>query len=381
MNRGEKQTVDDMVMPPYLPHELIIEILLRLPVKSLIRFKCVSKYWFSLISDSQFANSQFQLNAETHTHRALFIATESPHETQSIDLEASLDDDSSIVSLNPNFIPSQPSSCIEIEASCRGFILLQFKSSIYIRDPLAEIYSTFYLWNPSTGLHRQIPLSPFIVDAQYFYGFGYDHSTDDYLIVSISSCINSSYLEFFSLRANTWKQIDDDTHIHYGNASHFNGAIHWFAYCHELEKNVIVAFDLMKRKLLEMPFPDQFDLEIAYYKGLWVFKEYLSLCAMNKINDTVEIWVMKEYKVHSSWTKTHVLPTDGIPNNLFFPLCSTKSGDIVGVDYHNRLVKYNDERPLLGHRSYRNNPDVFQMAVYTECLLSLPGDNVGDEMR
>jgi hypothetical protein len=93
---------------------------------------------------------------------------------------------------------------------------------------------------------------------------------------------------------------------------------------------------------------------------------------MNKINDTVEIWVMKEYKVHSSWTKTHVLPTDGIPNNFFSPLCSTKSGDIVGVDYHNRLVKYNDERPLLGHRSYRNNP-----AVYTECLLSLPGDNVG----
>ncbi|MCI81742.1 F-box/kelch-repeat protein, partial [Trifolium medium] len=26
---------------PYLPNELIIQILLRLPVKSLIRFKCV----------------------------------------------------------------------------------------------------------------------------------------------------------------------------------------------------------------------------------------------------------------------------------------------------------------------------------------------------
>lgn len=46
----------------HVPHELIIQILLRLPVKSLIHFKCVRKLWFSLISnDSHFANSHFQL--------------------------------------------------------------------------------------------------------------------------------------------------------------------------------------------------------------------------------------------------------------------------------------------------------------------------------
>ncbi|GAU25505.1 hypothetical protein TSUD_279890 [Trifolium subterraneum] len=277
----ELETKNHMVMQ-YLPHELIIQILLRLPVKSLIRFKCVS----------------------------------------------------------------------------------------------------FYIWNPSTGVHKQIPLSPNLdSDEEYFYGFGYDQSTDDYCIVLMSTDSNTSYLEFFSLRANTWKQIEG-THIHYLNPIEddpkfglfFNGATHWFAYCLDLQNDVILVLDLMERKLLDIHLPDEFDLQLDNC-GLWVFQEFLSLWAKNYDNDTVEIWVMKEYKLHSSWTKTHVLPTGAIPTKNFSPLRSTKSGDIVGTDDHTGLVKYTDEGQLLGHQSYGNNPYGFQVAIFTESLLSLPGDN------
>ncbi|OEL25973.1 hypothetical protein BAE44_0013003 [Dichanthelium oligosanthes] len=34
-----------------LPHDLVVEILSRLPAKSLCRFKCVSRSWRTLISD------------------------------------------------------------------------------------------------------------------------------------------------------------------------------------------------------------------------------------------------------------------------------------------------------------------------------------------
>jgi hypothetical protein len=142
----------------------------------------------------------------------LLISNSPAHETLSIDLEASLDDDTDSVSLNPiKFIPSVPYPRIEIKGSYRGFIFLLFNSS-------------FYLWNPSTGLHKKIHLSPlsFNLDAyahaNSFYCFWYDRSRDDYLIVSMSSDINSSYWEFFSLRANKWKQIDEGTHIYYSNA-------------------------------------------------------------------------------------------------------------------------------------------------------------------
>jgi len=53
---------------------------------------------------------------------------------------------------------------------------------------------------------------------------------------------------------------------------------------------------------------------------------------MNYGNSKVDIWVMKEHKVHSSWTKNLVLPIDVIPSRRFSPICFTKSGDIVGTD-------------------------------------------------
>jgi hypothetical protein len=46
--------------------------------------------------------------------------------------------------------------------------------------------------------------------------------------------------------------------------------IHWFAYHHNLRWDVIVAFDLMERKLLDMHLPDEFQgqthLANAYLK-------------------------------------------------------------------------------------------------------------------
>ena len=357
-----------------LPHELMIQILLRLPVKSLIRFKCVSKSWFSLISDTNFANSHFQI---TQTPRILFIST-STCETRSIDFESSLNDDDSVsASLNLDFLLPESYLNLEIKGSCRGFIFL-------------HCYPNKYLWNPSTGFHKQIPFSPFgsSLYAEYFYGFGYDQSTDDYLLVSmlIDPVTNiSSQLEFFSLRGNSWKEIEiEGSHFRYSNPIEdeqpkpgllFNEAIHWLAYRHDsrLLRDVIVAFDLTERKLFDMDLPDEFDHQLDYC-GLWVFGEFLSLWAKDCYIDTIEIWVMKEYKMPSSWTKTHVLSFDSMPSDYFSPLCCTKRGDIIETDGDTGLVKSDDKGQLLEHRSFRNDSHGSHVAIYTESLLSLPCD-------
>ncbi|MCI15098.1 F-box/kelch-repeat protein, partial [Trifolium medium] len=49
--------------PPLLPtltFDLIEEILCRLPVKLLLQFRCLGKYWKSLISDPKFAKKHLQ---------------------------------------------------------------------------------------------------------------------------------------------------------------------------------------------------------------------------------------------------------------------------------------------------------------------------------
>ncbi|CAI8610528.1 unnamed protein product [Vicia faba] len=171
-----------------------------------------------------------------------------------------------------------------------------------------------YLWKPSNAVHKQISFSPFNLNLDFNYfcyldGFGYDPSTDDYLVVSMSYnpalAHISPHLEFFSLRANTWKETEG-TYFPYMNASDnprvwslFNGAIHWLAFNSDTSMNFIIAFDLAERKLLQMSIPMSggFDIDPKFC-DLWVFGEFLSLWSMK--NDTVEIWVIKEYKVHSS---------------------------------------------------------------------------------
>ncbi|CAJ2655459.1 unnamed protein product [Trifolium pratense] len=255
----------------YLPHELMIEILLKLPVKSLICFKCVCKSWFSLISDPHFANSHFQLT--THTHRIMCVSN-SPTEFCSIDFEAFVNYDPRLSSLSMNF--SLPGSHLpfKIIGSCRGFILLYRRRDIF-------------LWNPSTGFKKQISLSPLVFKlvTNYGYdnlfGFGYDQSRDDYLVVVLyhdPTVANSfsSHLEFFSIRDNRWKEIEG-THLPsydliYSKGLLFNGVIHWLALRSDLESDleikVIVAFDLTERKLFEMPLPSDYDYEVNLDLGL-----------------------------------------------------------------------------------------------------------------
>jgi hypothetical protein len=91
---------------------------------------------------------------------------------------------------------------------------------------------------------------------------------------------------------------------------------------------------------------------------------------------------MKEYKVHSSWTKTLVFPIGAIPVDItigaipyFSLIYSTKNGDIIGTIGGAGLVKYNGNGQMLEHCSYCDDPRGSQVVIYTESLLSLPGDH------
>ncbi|KAI9126956.1 hypothetical protein K1719_001515 [Acacia pycnantha] len=56
---------------PFLPGDVIVNILKRLPVKSLIRFQCVCKDWKNLIKTSSFI--QDHLHHSSHQNPSLFL--------------------------------------------------------------------------------------------------------------------------------------------------------------------------------------------------------------------------------------------------------------------------------------------------------------------
>ncbi|KAI8566693.1 hypothetical protein RHMOL_Rhmol02G0062100 [Rhododendron molle] len=61
---------------PNLPYEINVEILLRLPVKSLLRFTCACKSWRSLISDPKFAKTHLSLASSNtdYNHDKLLLS-------------------------------------------------------------------------------------------------------------------------------------------------------------------------------------------------------------------------------------------------------------------------------------------------------------------
>ncbi|KAK4283595.1 hypothetical protein QN277_000529 [Acacia crassicarpa] len=352
----------------FLPEQLIVAILLRLPVKSLLRFKSVCKLWRSLISDPRFAQSHFEMSSSI-TDKIVHLADSGP---RSIDFHSSLDDDSAIVNLNFRITP--PPLGANIRGSCRGFVLL---------DPDYH----FFVWNPSTGLHKRVPYFP--MSSQFFpfiHGLGYDATDDDYLVAlgaydPHNSDFNSDF-QFFSVKANSWKKIEGIHNFPYMNAMDepraglfLNGAIHWLAFRHDTNVELILAFNVTQRKLIDISLPDDFfqSLEFTY---LGTLGRYLSLSVLSDENE-VEIWLMKEYGMKSSWTKSMVVSVEIPIGHSFFPLYLTKSGEIMGSDCSdvgNRLVKCNDRGQVLEYREYDYEVDEHNAIIYTESLVSLPRD-------
>ncbi|KAH1060568.1 hypothetical protein GLYMA_02G158600v4 [Glycine max] len=63
---------------------------------------------------------------------------------------------------------------------------------------------------------------------------------------------------------------------------------------------------------------------------------------------------------------------DDIPIRYFFPICYTRSGDLVGKEANGGLVKFNDKGQLQKHQFYHKDRIGSSIAIYTESLLSLP---------
>ncbi|XP_057455223.1 F-box/kelch-repeat protein At3g06240-like [Lotus japonicus] len=227
-------------------------------------------------------------------------------------------------------------------------------------------------------------------------GFGYDASTDDYLVLLMSKPKIRSHssdwktdIAIFSLKTNSWDQIKRvkfpyrSCHPITDAGLLLNGALHWLVYSRDVHGVVIIAFDMIEKSLLEIPLPSGIDKGLAFqFRGglyLRVMGDCLCLCYTGcSYRVMAEIWMMKEYKVHSSWTKSYVLPTDNIPHNFFLPMSFTKSEGLFGSNCSGSLVKFNSEGVLTEQAACRIKSfksDLLEFAVYKESLLSLPGDS------
>ncbi|GMY27542.1 F-box/kelch-repeat protein At3g23880-like isoform X1 [Fagus crenata] len=363
-----------------LPQDLVDDILSRLPVKSFIRFKCVSKAWHALITSRQFATSHFQKSSQNP--KVLVMIGHEDYHVRVVQSKA--------LAISQNHVEFEPvvvgfplrgttniGRVYTTLASCNGLVCVEFF------DQYTDTYE-YLVWNPSTRSNRNIPRSTTFdssFDGSYSFGFGYDYSTHDYKL------LRSYYNDKVPMKQHS---------------TFFNGAIYWAVEpksTPELMKPSIIYFDLAEEIFHEVSFPESLSYFTrgGYFKvlsELGILGEHLclSVCTDQDFNNfSIQLWVMKK-----SWTWTR-LATIPYQNSCLRPIfLSNNNSEVLMLDTGIKgdgveLIMYNlkentnttifkpkpgiesmcNWNTYIGTRRIYNDPDpVIEVAMYVESLYS-----------
>ncbi|CAI9118805.1 OLC1v1020418C1 [Oldenlandia corymbosa var. corymbosa] len=322
---------------PSFPQDLIIDILVRLPVKSIGRFRCVSKPWRSLLSDPLF----IKLHRAYHLHDPESLILTDSYAPDNFPLVITFAPDSTseniyngvtrkIISpllqekdnwqLNKWAKSMWPLKkwtndkrkqieWIEVIGSCHGLVLL-----------INEKHTKF-LMNPITLEGVKIPKFSLSLDPSghlIVHGLGYDGTNDDYKVVTlsirfrdVSSDDGRTVVDIYSVKTKTWKRSANSHYYPLGmsrdSGVFVNGCVHWLARdergsCYD---PFIAGFDLAQEKFQKVPHPKVFD-DSFLCGDLTVIGGCLTLIVYID-HDKFGIWMMKDYGLQDSWTKFTIL--------------------------------------------------------------------------
>lgn len=305
------------------PHDLVISIMSRLPVKSLLRFKSVSKPWANSIDDPSFIKS----HAKQPKNSRLVVGLKARDwETGLGGIEYySIAIDSPQNLVREDF-PELPKHTIFI-GSCNGLVcLLSYKGD---NKGYREVVDIF-VWNIATKEYRIIP-NPATTHkySKYCFGFGYDSVHDDYKVLRLGgpcgsrmdSKFTSYETQFYSVRHGVWSavkvyptssfdillfpQVLDECLVYINNALHTSARRH-----KDEDYSFVLAIDLVTEEFREISFPKW--LYGVWFEAIGGCLEAIGGClGVTCFNGT---WVMKDYGVEESWTK---LP---LPDDVNFAL-------------------------------------------------------------
>ncbi|GKB76201.1 chitin elicitor receptor kinase [Tanacetum coccineum] len=293
-------------MSDHIPFEIQSEIIKRLPVKSVVQCRSVSKQWKSLIDSPKFIKSYH--SCKTH----LFVKYKLANDLKYV----SFADDDTFPNHKSSLTIPQPVSqlgYISTLTSVNG-LLCFFGSLQDVSDEKIAV-----LWNPSVGKTVSITISNslLIPDGLTFIGFGVCPNTSDPKLVRINTigfpAVLNWEVEVFTLSAHVWKTVSNipptfrTCHLTF-NHVFVEGFIYWRAYDNiELApgilSNMIISFDLKSDEFGVVYLPGR----LVHTNVLVLSKVYESLGLFEYYYNDGEtrfcdVWIMKE-GVTKSFTK------------------------------------------------------------------------------
>ncbi|XP_047306726.1 F-box protein CPR1-like [Impatiens glandulifera] len=289
--------------------EILEEILCRLSVKCLFRYKCVSKSWLALISSPYFVKLHLKRSIQTKRNLSLYLLNHL-HCQEVFDF---------FQPVKVNYIP--------LMFQNYGLVPRGSYDGLLCMAKLGDVDNVF-VWNPSIRKSIKLPYESridfpnkkhtvWICD----YRIGYDNTNEDYKVVRIGGLqgrkgIIDYEIKVYSLRSNSWHKIEKFSHFPNLNSfgdSVAGGALHWIT----STENLIVAFDLGIEKYRVLPQPEYRDS--YYYLYLDNLCGCLSLTCRYISSSTVDVFLLKEYgRKNEHWSRLITL-SHPISSKIFNP--------------------------------------------------------------
>lgn len=327
-------------MKKQLSGDVLEEILSRLSVKDLLRFKSVSKQWFSIISSPFFIH--LHLKKSVSKPRRIFIPY--PHTYKTIEEDG-------VVHVAEELSRPKETIGMCLVGACDGlFCYLDYSAK------------RICIWNPALRVSRigvvrvsrigdDVNIDNWLYDDHvvllFWFGRGSSDDDDDQykLILGIrlseygcknEICTNS--IRLIRLHAveddyvSTQEiEFDDDEKLDLmkNEGVLLHGVVHWVAKRVSSNTSVVLSYDLRRWTVGEVAAPVGMDCygTIGAMDGC--------LCAIMPAGDDYfggifEVWIMKEYGSKESWTKSMMIISDGCDRmSQLFLVGDSDDGDLI----------------------------------------------------
>ncbi|XP_044497304.1 F-box protein CPR1-like [Mangifera indica] len=372
------------------PFDVLTDTFYRLPVKTLLRFRALSKPFCSLIDRPDFIKNHLKYSLSTKSNLVLIL--KGLH-LYTADLD-SLDEATPFSDDHPESIWGGT----EVFGSCNGLLALSNSDQDIV------------LFNPSTRKLFNLPVelierpNDSCIRGFVFFGFGYDHVNDDYKVVRMvrfkqdeddnNGWFSEYEVKVFSLKTSSWRRIKKlpnylsfmfQFYFHLmhrrGYGVYVCGVLHWVLPRRpELGvSNLIVAFDLVAEEFKVLPQPDYGDNERDFVLDVGVLEGRLCVI-LNYDQVKVDVWMMKEYGVKETWSKLFSIERSKSISSFRFlkPLAYLKEcgdgddSEKILLDVNGeKLVWYEWKRKRLKTVRIKGAPDSFGAFMCVESLIPL----------
>ncbi|KAH9602006.1 hypothetical protein KSS87_010799 [Heliosperma pusillum] len=383
----------------HIPDVLLYDILSRLPSKSLMRFRCVCKSWYSLITHNLAFQKLHLLNFNSNNNGPRWIGFQlgscCDYDTTKFSLydESFASDKIQSYHIYREKLPIDFFFC-RIVGSSNGVVCLYLPLDEESHGISGEEWGlgkfVFSLWNPSIRKYRKVDFPWKATNFHGFYdnfmmGFGLSVRSKEYKVVVISKDQREeNHVYVYSLLTNSWSEIGArpcswNSRINKDSGTYFNGSCHWIRVITKQGDDSMLCFNLDDENFRYISLPPKSQCSPPYdcFKTI-IYMEMLSVWETIEVGESfaVNIWVMKKYGDGNSWS---VFQRVVIKEDYWFQYRYFR---LFGIDSGGKLLfkTSQDDSPLRAF-DLRNGEiqefhscetvDIWDMAPYQESLALL----------